>query len=46
MESLEAHGVGVAKVVPPAMWRPRRKGYNLSDIDISIKRPVKQVGQI
>ncbi|XP_061191463.1 lysine-specific demethylase 4A-like [Saccostrea echinata] len=41
MESCGAHKAGVAKVIPPPEWSPRRSGYD--DIDITIPAPINQV---
>ncbi|ESN92731.1 hypothetical protein HELRODRAFT_132346, partial [Helobdella robusta] len=41
MESVGAHKAGIAKVVPPASWIPRRSGYD--DIDVMIPGPLKQI---
>lgn len=43
MESKGAHKAGLAKVIPPPEWVPRKKGYNLSDLDITIPSPICQV---
>jgi len=42
MESKGAHKRGIAKIVPPKEWIPRKKGYNPSDIDIELDHPVQQ----
>ena len=42
MESCGAHKRGIAKIVPPKEWVPRKQGYNPSDIDIEIDHPVQQ----
>ncbi|KAL3869805.1 hypothetical protein ACJMK2_042440 [Sinanodonta woodiana] len=41
MESQGAHKAGIAKVIPPAEWIPRRSGYR--DIDMVIPAPISQV---
>ncbi|KAK3090508.1 hypothetical protein FSP39_012380 [Pinctada imbricata] len=41
MESQGAHKAGVAKVIPPAEWKPRRAGYD--DIELTIPAPITQV---
>lgn len=44
MESQGAHKAGLAKVVPPKEWIPRRNGYdNLDDINVVIPAPICQV---
>jgi len=42
MESKGAHKRGIAKIVPPKEWIPRKKGYNPSDIDVELDHPVQQ----
>ncbi|XP_021363141.1 uncharacterized protein LOC110456629 isoform X2 [Mizuhopecten yessoensis] len=41
MESCGAHKAGVAKVIPPAEWVPRRGGYD--DLEMTIPAPITQV---
>ncbi|KAK3580963.1 hypothetical protein CHS0354_006990 [Potamilus streckersoni] len=41
MESQGAHKAGLAKVIPPAEWIPRKRGY--SDIDLVIPAPISQL---
>lgn len=41
MESCGAHKAGVAKIIPPPEWTPRRGGYD--DVDITIPAPITQV---
>lgn len=43
MESKGAHKAGLAKVIPPAEWVPRKNGYKLTDLNISIPAPICQV---
>ncbi|XP_053962444.1 mucin-2-like isoform X3 [Anastrepha ludens] len=44
MESQGAHKAGLAKVVPPPEWVPRRSGYNdLDALNITIPAPICQV---
>ncbi|GJQ78089.1 hypothetical protein Trydic_g2430 [Trypoxylus dichotomus] len=43
MESKGAHKAGLAKVIPPPEWVPRKSGYNLQDLEISIPAPICQV---
>ncbi|KPJ02292.1 putative lysine-specific demethylase 4B [Papilio xuthus] len=43
MESKGAHKAGLAKVIPPPEWVPRKKGYNLDDLNITIPSPICQV---
>jgi len=43
LESQGAHHAGVAIVVPPKEWVPRKTGYNIDDIgDTEINGPIKQ----
>ena len=42
MESKGAHKAGIAKIVVPREWIPRKQGYNPSDFDIVIQGPVQQ----
>ena len=44
MESQGAHKVGLAKIVPPIEWIPRKSGYNNLDVTtkIKIKTPISQ----
>jgi len=42
MESCGAHKHGIAKIIPPKEWVPRKQGYNPADIDIEIDHPVQQ----
>ncbi|XP_035228872.1 lysine-specific demethylase 4C-like [Stegodyphus dumicola] len=41
IESLGAHKAGLAKIIPPEGWCPRKKGYD--DIDLIIPAPISQV---
>lgn len=41
MESQGAHKAGLAKIIPPAEWCPRRGGYD--NIDMTIPSPITQV---
>lgn len=43
MESQGAHKAGLAKVIPPPEWIPRKRGYNLEELDLSIPAPICQV---
>ncbi|KOC63208.1 putative lysine-specific demethylase 4B [Habropoda laboriosa] len=43
MESKGAHKAGLAKVIPPPEWVPRKGGYNLDDLDLTIPAPICQV---
>ena len=38
----EAHKIGICKVVPPKEWIPRKKGYNLDDLNYVIEGKKKQ----
>jgi len=43
LESLGAHTEGIARIVPPKEWIPRKAGYEPSEMnEIIIKKPVKQ----
>lgn len=41
MESKGAHKAGLAKIIPPKEWCPRKSGYD--DIDLVIPAPISQV---
>lgn len=41
MESQGAHKAGLAKIIPPKEWVPRRGGYD--DVDITIPAPISQM---
>lgn len=41
MESMGAHKAGLAKIIPPEGWCPRKGGYD--DIDLMIPAPISQV---
>lgn len=43
MESKGAHKAGLAKVIPPPEWVPRKSGYDVQDLDITIPAPICQV---
>ncbi|KAJ1525297.1 hypothetical protein ONE63_010119 [Megalurothrips usitatus] len=43
MESKGAHKGGIAKVVAPKEWIPRKQGYDLKDINFKIPAPICQV---
>ncbi|XP_049843087.1 uncharacterized protein LOC126293757 isoform X15 [Schistocerca gregaria] len=43
MESQGAHKAGVAKIIPPPEWVPRKSGYNIDEIDLNIPAPICQV---
>ncbi|CAO1325274.1 unnamed protein product [Diamesa tonsa] len=42
IESCGAHKAGLAKIIPPPEWVPRKAGYNLDDMNIVIKSPILQ----
>ena len=42
IESCGAHKAGIARIIPPKEWVPRRNGYD--DLDIMIPAPITQVG--
>ncbi|KAB7495545.1 putative lysine-specific demethylase 4B, partial [Armadillidium nasatum] len=43
IESQGAHKAGLAKIIPPPEWKPRKSGYNLEDLDLTIPAPICQV---
>uniref|UniRef100_A0A182LTV5 [histone H3]-trimethyl-L-lysine(9) demethylase n=1 Tax=Anopheles culicifacies TaxID=139723 RepID=A0A182LTV5_9DIPT len=43
MESKGAHKAGLVKVVPPPEWVPRKQGYDIKDINVTIRTPISQV---
>ncbi|XP_072381216.1 uncharacterized protein [Diabrotica undecimpunctata] len=43
MESKMAHKAGLAKVIPPSEWVPRKSGYNVDDLNVTIPAPICQV---
>uniref|UniRef100_A0A1E1W7B5 [histone H3]-trimethyl-L-lysine(9) demethylase n=2 Tax=Pectinophora gossypiella TaxID=13191 RepID=A0A1E1W7B5_PECGO len=43
MESKGAHKAGLAKVIPPPEWVPRKKGYSLEELNVTIPSPICQV---
>ncbi|CAG5104192.1 Similar to Kdm4B: Probable lysine-specific demethylase 4B (Drosophila melanogaster), partial [Cotesia congregata] len=43
MESKGAHKAGLAKVIPPPEWVPRKGGYDTSKMDLTIPAPICQV---
>lgn len=43
IESQGAHKAGLAKIVPPPEWIPRKAGYDLDGIDLEIPTPLCQV---
>ncbi|XP_015122573.1 lysine-specific demethylase 4A isoform X2 [Diachasma alloeum] len=43
MESKGAHKAGLAKVIPPPEWVPRKSGYNVESMDLTIPAPICQV---
>ena len=44
MESQGAHLAGVAKIVPPPEWVPRKAGYsNMDEFNFTITNPLKQI---
>lgn len=43
IESLGAHRIGLAKIVPPKEWNPRKLGYKQKEIDETIvENPIRQ----
>ncbi|CAH0730363.1 unnamed protein product, partial [Brenthis ino] len=43
MESRGANKAGLAKVIPPPEWVPRKKGYDLDELNVTIPSPICQV---
>lgn len=43
IESMGAHKAGLAKIIPPPEWVPRKGGYEIDDINMSIPTPIRQV---
>ncbi|XP_028179422.1 probable lysine-specific demethylase 4B [Ostrinia furnacalis] len=43
MESKGAHKAGLAKVIPPPEWVPRKSGYDLDALNVTIPSPICQV---
>ncbi|XP_017012514.1 probable lysine-specific demethylase 4A [Drosophila takahashii] len=43
IESRGAHLAGLAKIQPPAEWVPRKSGYDIENINMTIPAPISQV---
>ncbi|EDW58766.1 probable lysine-specific demethylase 4A [Drosophila virilis] len=43
MESRGAHKAGLVKIIPPKEWIPRRSGYDIENINMTIPAPICQV---
>ncbi|XP_050080206.1 uncharacterized protein LOC126567901 [Anopheles maculipalpis] len=43
IESQGAHKAGLAKIIPPSEWVPRKSGYDLDDLNLTIPAPICQV---
>lgn len=43
IESQGAHRAGLAKIIPPPEWVPRKSGYDLDELKITIPAPICQV---
>ncbi|TDG48942.1 hypothetical protein AWZ03_004626 [Drosophila navojoa] len=43
MESRGAHKAGLVKIIPPVEWKPRRSGYDIENINMTIPAPICQV---
>ena len=42
MEEAGAHRVGIAKLIMPEGWQPRKKGYNLSNLNLEVDKLLTQ----
>ncbi|GLH16974.1 Probable lysine-specific demethylase 4B, partial [Gryllus bimaculatus] len=42
MESCGAHHGGIAKIIPPREWKPRKKGYGISNMHLKLQNPIQQ----
>lgn len=42
METMGAHKAGIAKVVPPEEWVPRKFGYDVTKMNVLVHAPLKQ----
>lgn len=43
IESKGAHRAGLAKIIPPPEWKPRKSGYDLDELKVTIPAPICQV---
>ncbi|XP_042238661.1 uncharacterized protein LOC121877084 isoform X2 [Homarus americanus] len=43
IESQGANKAGLAKIIPPSEWCPRKSGYNVEALDLTIPAPICQV---
>uniref|UniRef100_A0A182YPV0 [histone H3]-trimethyl-L-lysine(9) demethylase n=1 Tax=Anopheles stephensi TaxID=30069 RepID=A0A182YPV0_ANOST len=43
IESQGAHKAGLAKIIPPPEWVPRKAGYDLDNLNLTIPAPICQV---
>ncbi|KAH8391108.1 hypothetical protein KR215_007141 [Drosophila sulfurigaster] len=43
MESRGAHKAGLVKIIPPVEWIPRKSGYDIENINMTIPAPINQV---
>lgn len=43
IESKGAHLAGLAKIIPPVEWKPRKASYNIDEINMTIPAPIQQV---
>jgi len=43
MESCGAHKAGIAKVVPPPEYMPRKGGYDIEKLGVTIPAPICQM---
>ena len=42
MEEAGAHRVGIAKLIMPEGWQPRKRGYNLSNLNLEVDKLLTQ----
>ncbi|XP_023300244.2 probable lysine-specific demethylase 4A [Lucilia cuprina] len=43
IESRGAHLAGLVKIIPPPEWQPRKSGYDIDEINMTIPAPICQV---
>ena len=42
MEEAGAHRIGIAKLIMPEGWQPRKGGYNLSNLNLKVDKLLTQ----